>query len=146
MLLWFSGTVSQSQTGNGDRSDHGGEDDVGVGGEGVDGNEVYGGEVHASSATRCTSFEVQHTHTHACARTHFLSPLMLQLFCDAFIEDPYFVCEIAQSCLAKQEQDTNVRTNQAEKARKMCEAAANVIDVRLLISFCCPNTCRVIRN
>ena len=81
------------------------------------------------------------THTHACARTHFLSPLMLQLFCDAFIEDPYFVCEIAQSCLAKQEQDTNVRTNQAEKARKMCEAAANVIDVRICIYFYCPNIC-----
>ena len=139
MLFCCTGTISQSQTGNGYRSDHGGEDDVGVGGEGVDRDEVYGGEVHASSATRCTSFEVQHTH--ACARTHFLSSLMLQLFCDAFIEDPYFVCEIAQSCLAKQEQDTNVRTNQAEKARKMCEAAANVIDVRICIYFYCPNIC-----
>ena len=69
MLFCCAGTVSQSQTGNGDRSDNGGEDDVGIGGEGVDGDEVYGGEVHASSATRCTSFDMQHTRTHAHALT-----------------------------------------------------------------------------
>ena len=58
--------------------------------------------------------------------------LLLQVFCDVYIEDPYFMCEIAHTRLTQQEQET-VRRNQQDKAFGMCTTIAQVIDVRRTI-------------
>ena len=51
-----------------------------------------------------------------------------QIFGDVFVEDPLFMCEIAQSLVLQQEQEL-ARKNQLEKARGICDIIGSVLNV-----------------
>ena len=54
--------------------------------------------------------------------------LTSQIFGDVFVEDPLFMCEIAQSLVLQQEQEL-ARKNQLEKARGICDIIGSVLNV-----------------